>query len=173
MLYNVNSAAVDDNTIVVGNGGRGGNGGAGGTGGRGTAGGVGAPNVCSIFGCEAGRSGDGGEGGGGGSGGIGGQGGGGGGGPSFGVLLGPNVAPLSETTRFRPVMVAMEGSAALPVWEAHPGAAEAALEAAVAAALSCWRRRVRRAPAARAAGAMSSSTGTLTMAHLRFYRTIP
>ena len=93
MLYNVNSATVADNTIVAGNGGRGGNGGAGGTGGKGTKGGKGAPSVCSIFGCDAGRSGDGGEGGGGGSGGIGGQGGGGGGGPSFGVLIGPNLAP--------------------------------------------------------------------------------
>ncbi|MGH2543888.1 MAG: hypothetical protein ACRDIB_13885, partial [Ardenticatenaceae bacterium] len=56
--------------------------------------GVGAPNVCSFLGCEVGRSGDGGEGGGGGSGGIGGQGGGGAGGPSYGVLVGPGVAPL-------------------------------------------------------------------------------
>ncbi len=99
MLYNVNSAVVEDNTIVVSSGGRAGNGGAGGTGGRGTTGGVGAPNVCSFLGCNIGRSGDGGEGGGGGSGGIGGQGGGGGGGPSIGVLVGPGISPIIRNNR--------------------------------------------------------------------------
>ena len=97
--HNVNAAVVEDNDINTGNGGRGGNGGAGGTGGNGTSGGVGAPNVCSFLGCNVGRSGDGGEGGGGGSGGIGGQGGGGSGGASFGIAVGPNIAPVIRNNR--------------------------------------------------------------------------
>ena len=93
LLFEVPVAVVENNSISSGAGGAGGNGGAGGTGGRGEKGGVGAGNVCSFLGCNVGRSGDGGEGGGGGSGGIGGQGGGGGGGPSYGVLVGPGIAP--------------------------------------------------------------------------------
>ena len=93
LLFAVDTATIEDNEIVAGNGGRGGNGGAGGTGGSGTDGGVGAPNVCSFLGCNVGRSGDGGEGGGGGSGGIGGQGGGGAGGPSYGILIGRGLSP--------------------------------------------------------------------------------
>lgn len=94
LLFGVGSAIIEDNEITSGSGGRGGNGGAVGTGGKGTKGGVGAPNVCSFLGCSVGRSGDGGEGGGGGSGGVGGQGGAGGGGPSYGILVGPKVAPV-------------------------------------------------------------------------------
>ena len=48
---------------------------------------------------NVGRSGDGGEGGGGGSGGIGGQGGGGSGGASFGIAVGPNIAPVIRNNR--------------------------------------------------------------------------
>ena len=76
---------IDDNTVTSRNGGAGGAGGDGGEGGNGGDGGDGAQSADPDD--------QGGDGGGGGHGGQGGQGGAGGGGPSYGILIGANMAP--------------------------------------------------------------------------------
>ncbi|MEE4163006.1 MAG: hypothetical protein V2I25_10910 [Woeseiaceae bacterium] len=89
VVRNIDNALVARNSITAGNGGLGGLGATGAPGGSGGTGGPGAPGNSS-------NSGAGGRGGDGGNGGQGGYGGGGAGGPSYGVLVGENIAPVVE-----------------------------------------------------------------------------
>ena len=158
LLFNVSAAVVEDNEITANNGGRGGNGGAGGTGGRGTSGKVGAPNVCSFLGCEVGRSGDGGEGGGGGSGGIGGQSGGGAGGPSYGILVGPDITPAIKNNLVRSGSGGNGGIGGAAGLGGSPGGSGGSTGGGGDAARSWSRRLEVQAAAAKAVGALPSST---------------
>lgn len=90
LIAGVTTSVIADNQIDSGFGGLGAQGGIGQLGGDGGSGSNGNPGNSGAFGIDGGNGGRGGPGG---PGGVGGGGGGGGGGPSFGVLVGPGIAP--------------------------------------------------------------------------------
>ncbi len=93
VLLNLFTATVEDNKIFAMAGGDGGVGALGGAGGNGSAGGLGSKGNCTPADCSGEQGGSGAGGAGGSRGGNGGQGGGGAGGVSFGILVGPGIAP--------------------------------------------------------------------------------
>lgn len=95
-IHTVTSSEIVGNTITAGQGGAGAMGGDGGGGGSGGSGGSGAAGDSQGL---LGRGGGGADGRAGGFGGTGGRGGAGGGGPSYGVVIGPNMAPVVADNR--------------------------------------------------------------------------